>query len=58
MKLATARQICRSFGFTLVKRDGEFIVKVAGSPIDDPRTYFTDDLEDAVGTAKAMGAKD
>jgi hypothetical protein len=60
MKLATAKAICRDLGFTLLKRDGEFIVKVIGSTVDDVRTYFKNDLDDAVGTAKAMsltGAK-
>lgn len=60
MKLADAKDFCRNLGFTLLKRDGEFIVKPQGATIDDARTYFTDSLDDAIGTARAMathGAK-
>ncbi len=54
MTLQDAKQECRKVGFTLVKRDDEYIVKVRGSRIDDPRTYFTNDRQDAVWTARVM----
>ncbi len=56
LTLADAKHLVRPLGFTLVKRDGEYIVKPAGSSIDDPRSYFTNDLLDAVQTARAMHA--
>ena len=54
LTLATAKGLCRDLGFTLIKRDGEYIVKPYGAIIDDPRTYFTDDIHDAIATAVAM----
>ena len=52
--LKEAMATVRNYGFTLVKRDGEYIVKPAGQNIDHPHSYFTNDLEDAVGTARLM----
>jgi hypothetical protein len=43
-------------GLRLLKRDDEYIVKLVGVTIDHPTTYFTDDLQDAVDTAKQMSA--
>ena len=56
MTLATAKKECAALGFTLVKdREwGQYIVKPQGARKDDPRNYFTDDIGDAVGTARAM----
>lgn len=57
MTLAEAKKIVRGHGHTLVKEDGEYIVKKKGSKTriegDDPH-YFTNDIEDAVGTSEAM----
>lgn len=41
----------RSVGYTLRRVDGEWQVKPAGTLWDGPRTYYTNDLEDAVNTA-------
>ncbi len=58
MRFAVARELCRALGFTLVndREWNQYIVKPAGARKDDPRNHFTDDLEDAVGTARAMHA--
>lgn len=47
-----AARLIRNCGRTLVVRDGEFIVKLHGKGLTDKSTYFTNDLEDAVHTAK------
>lgn len=57
MTLAEAKARVRALGFTLVKRDGEYIVKPAGGRIDDPASYFTNDIIDAVQTARAMAIR-
>lgn len=51
MTLAKARDIVKGYGFRLVKVDGEYQVRVPGKP---DATYFTDDLDDALWTARAM----
>lgn len=48
-----AARLIHNCGRTLVVRDGEFIVKLHGKTIDHKSTYFTNDLEDAVHTAKS-----
>lgn len=48
-----AARLIRNCGRTLVVREGEFIVKLHGQAIDHKSTYFTNDLEDAVHTAKS-----
>lgn len=58
MTLATAKKECAALGFTLVKADGEYCVKPRGARSDDPRSYFTDDIGDAVGTARAMAKQE
>jgi hypothetical protein len=60
MTLATAKKECATLGYTLVKdRDwGQYIVKPQGARSDDPRAYFTDDIGDAVGTARAMARQE
>ena len=54
LTLRSARSECRRLGFTLVKLDGEFIVKPIGARNDDSRAYFTNDLDDAVDTTHVM----
>lgn len=57
MTLADAKKVVRSHGHTLVKSDGEYIVKKSGERTrieGDDSHYFTDDLQDAVGTSAAM----
>lgn len=46
MTIKEARQQLREIGFTLKKVDDEFILRAPGIE------YFTDDLQDAVDTAK------
>jgi hypothetical protein len=60
MTLATAKKECAALGYTLIKdREwDQYIVKPQGARSDDPRAYFTNDLDDAVGTARAMAAPD
>lgn len=48
-----AARLIRNCGRTLVVRDGEFIVKLHGKGLMDKSTYITDDLEDAVHTARS-----
>jgi hypothetical protein len=52
MNLKTAQSAVRAYGLMLVKRDGEYIVKEPDVPVDHGSTYFTDDLEDDVSTAR------
>lgn len=56
MTLAVAKQEVAKLGLTLVKNNeyGEYIVKPRGATKDHPHAYFTNDLDDAVGTARAM----
>lgn len=42
----------RSLGLSVTKLDGEYRIRIPGSPPDEG--YFTTDLQDAVDTAKAM----
>jgi hypothetical protein len=56
LTLAHAKRIVASRGFMLIKVDGEFIVKPRGAGLDDARNYFTNDLLDAVETAKRMAS--
>jgi len=51
--LQEAKMRVASLGFTLKKRDGEYILTRKGAPEDDA-TYYTDDLNDAMATAHAM----
>ena len=58
LTLRTAQAELRAIGLTLTKRDDEYVVKFAGKGEDDPRTYFTDDLSDAVVTGRLMATQD
>lgn len=51
--LQEAKMRVASLGFTIKKRDGEYILTRKGAPEDDA-TYYTDDLNDAIATAHAM----
>lgn len=44
----------RAMGFSVRKLDGEYQVKAHGKRWDGDATYFTDDLDDALGTACEM----
>jgi hypothetical protein len=58
MTLGQARNAVHPLGFTIKKTDGgDYVLKRKGAPVDSPDSYFTDDLEDAVGTAKALVAR-
>lgn len=52
MTLATARSILRNLGITLAKRDGEYRVNFTNGL--EATAYYTDDIDDAVGTGRAM----
>jgi hypothetical protein len=54
LTLNDAKRIVSKLGLTLVKRDNEYIVKPKGASNDDAQAYFTNDLLDAVETAKRM----
>jgi hypothetical protein len=55
MTLLDAKRAVAELGLILIKlEDGEYIVKFRNTKADDPRTYYTTDLADAVGTAKTM----
>jgi|DEB0MinimDraft_3_1074331.scaffolds.fasta_scaffold127490_2 hypothetical protein len=56
MTFTEAKETVRALGFTLTKRDGEYRVAISGDR-DHCASYYTDDLEDAVETARHM-AKD
>jgi hypothetical protein len=49
--IAEARERLARVGYSLRKKDGEFEVFPKGKP--GPLSYFTNDLDDAVGTARA-----
>lgn len=51
MSIKQASHIVRELGLHLVKEDGEYQVRVPGQPA---ATYHTDDLDDAVGTARLI----
>lgn len=46
-----------ALGLSVRKVEGEFQVKPKGTRWDDATTYFTDDLDDALGTAREMAAR-
>lgn len=55
--LAEAKKIVRGHGHTLVKEDGEYIVKKKRERTrieGDDSHYFTDDIDDAIGTSSQM----
>lgn len=56
-RLADAKKVVASHGNTLVKEDGEYIVKKKGERTrieGDDSHYFTDDIDDAVGTSALL----
>jgi hypothetical protein len=53
MTLAKAMLLLRELGYSITRNGwNEYEVKVIGST-DDEQTYFTNDIQDAVDTAKA-----
>ncbi len=50
---AIARRLIENCGRKLIVRNGEFIVRKIGRPVDHASSYYTQDLQDAVNTAKA-----
>lgn len=54
-----AKMILRALGFTMSARDGEFrIAPMDGTPAQkEARAHYTDDLDDAVGTARLEAAR-
>lgn len=56
LTIAIARAECRALGCSLRKRDGEFRVAYLTGSLEqrEARAYYTNDLVDAVDTAKAM----
>lgn len=59
MIMFTAKAIVRELGFSLTKRDNEFrLAPLDGTPAQkEARAYYTDDLSDAVGTARQEAAR-
>ena len=55
LRREAARNIVRSYGYTLTRTDhGEWRVNERGG--DEATAYYTDDIWDAVGTARHMAA--
>lgn len=59
MTQAQAKALLRSLGFSMSRRDGEYrIAPMDGTPAQkEARAYYTDDMDDAIGTARAEVAK-
>ncbi len=59
MILFTAKAIVRELGFSLTRKDGEYrLAPSTGTPAQkEARAYYTDDLDDAVGTARQEAAR-
>jgi hypothetical protein len=55
MRLSDAKHELRAIGVSINKKDGEYRVALAGTK-GDVGVYFTDDLRDAVITAKRQWA--
>lgn len=55
MRLSDAKNELRAIGVSISKKDGEYRVSRAGTK-GDTGVYFTDDLRDAVITAKHQWA--
>lgn len=55
MTLKEAKAILKPLGITLAKRASEYRVNFRGGI--EPSAYYTMDLEDAVGTGRAMAAQ-
>jgi len=59
LTFAEAKRACNEYGYTL-KRTGwgkEVAVDRYGHDKNHPETYFTDDLDDAVDTARSMAVR-
>jgi hypothetical protein len=56
LTLRAAQAEARLFGCTLIHHDGEYKVRVKGSPVGEG--YFTNDLDDALTTARIMSEPD
>ncbi len=54
LTIAEAKAVLSPLGVFLVKRDGEFRVRLVGSPAG--HGYFTTDIDDAVATGRHMAA--
>jgi len=55
MVLARARMILRALGIVIRREDGEFRVNFRGG--DEATAYYTNDLDDAVGTGRDMARR-
>jgi hypothetical protein len=55
MTLSDAKKIVAAVGCTLSKSDGEYRVNLRGH--GEATAYYTNDLQDAVNTAKTMAAR-
>jgi hypothetical protein len=51
-----AKETVRRLGFTLTKQDGEYRVAIPGDR-EHQSSYYTDDLDDAVETARDMAER-
>lgn len=51
--MAHAKDVARTYGYSIRKRDGEYLVDRIGAR-EGRATYYTNDLSDALDTAKAM----
>lgn len=55
---AEAKRIVRDLGFSLTKHDGEYrLAPLGGMNTAEDRAAYTDDLDDAIGTARAEAAR-
>jgi hypothetical protein len=59
MTLVQAKATLRALGFTLSHRDGEYrVAPIDGTPAQkEARANYTDDLDDAIGTARHEAAR-
>jgi hypothetical protein len=59
LTIKLAKEICKALGLTLSKTQaGDFRVAYKGEYFEvEPSAYYTDDLMDAVDTARAMVAR-
>jgi hypothetical protein len=58
MTIKGAIRMASDLGITIKRVDGEFIVKPRGErDANDAVTYYTDDIDDALATARMMAAR-
>lgn len=55
MTISEAKAKCRALGFSLRKKDGEYRLNLVGGT--EATAYYTNDLDDAVGTATMENAR-